>query len=119
MSDSEIKRLASVLADWAEPAKAATLYVFGSRVRGDHRLDSDVDVYVAWKQPQDVDLDWWTQNNEDFFRTINARLPGPLQILEADDPLGFSIMRANSIHVDRNVRCVLLPPKNSSLDLTP
>jgi predicted nucleotidyltransferase len=40
---NDLKDLARLLADWAAPASGVTVYLFGSRVRGDHKADSDVD----------------------------------------------------------------------------
>ena len=68
----ELRDLAAVLADWTAAAPAATLYLFGSRVRGDYRPDSDVDVSVAWGQIGDADMDWWMQNNQELFVTSTA-----------------------------------------------
>lgn len=112
---AELRELASALADWAAGASGATIYLFGSRVRGDHRPDSDVDVYVHWTSVNDELLFWWTENNEDKFAKVNAQLPGALQILERDDPLADKIREAGTRpkHQDRNVLCVSLPPKPS------
>ena len=108
----ELRELARILADWAEPARGATLYLYGSRVRGDHRPDSDVDVCFDWHGPcEAADLDWWTSNNQEDFATINTMLPGKLQILELNDPLKNKIVTATVVHEDRNVRCVRLPRK--------
>jgi predicted nucleotidyltransferase len=83
----ELRDLAAVLADWCTPAPAATLFLFGSRVRGDHRPDSDVDVSIAWGRISDADMDWWMKNNQELFVTIDGKLPGKLQILEENDPV--------------------------------
>src|SRR5439155_4441739 len=41
----ELEALAETLAEWISPAPGIpAVYLFGSRVRGDHRPDSDVDV---------------------------------------------------------------------------
>jgi len=45
--NDEVKQLARALADWAAD-KSVTVFLFGSRVRGDHRPDSDVDVFVQF-----------------------------------------------------------------------
>jgi hypothetical protein len=42
---NDLKKLARTLADWAA-GKSITVFLFGSRVRGDHRPDSDVDIFV-------------------------------------------------------------------------
>jgi predicted nucleotidyltransferase len=106
----ELKALAHILADWAEDV-TATIYLYGSRVRSDHRLDSDVDIHVAWSAPDNLSTRWWCEANDDLFATINGRLPGPLQILEPRDPLHYEIEVAPVVYQDRNVRCVFLKPK--------
>jgi predicted nucleotidyltransferase len=111
VSEKELKALAGVLADWSAPAPGAILYLHGSRVRGDYRRDSDVDVFIEWVTIGDRDLEWWTANNEEYFASINAKLPGVLQILETNDPLKHKIIAAPIAYEDRSVRCVLLPPK--------
>ena len=109
---NDLKSLAQILADWAAPAPCATLYLYGSRVRGDHRPNSDVDVCFDWHHPLgDTDMDWWQSHNEEGFAVINAMLPGKLQILEVNDPLKYKIVAAPVAHTDRNVRCVVLRPK--------
>ena len=45
--NDEVKQLARTLADWAAD-KSVTVFLFGSRVRDDHRPDSDVDVFVQF-----------------------------------------------------------------------
>jgi predicted nucleotidyltransferase len=107
----ELRDLAAVLADWCTPAPAATLFLFGSRVRGDHRPDSDVDVSIAWGRISDADMDWWMKNNQELFVTIDGKLPGKLQILEENDPVTLRVRSAPVVHHDRSVVCVLLPPK--------
>jgi hypothetical protein len=98
---------------WAALAQGATLYLYGIRVRGDHRTDSDVDVCFDWHGPfGDTDLQWWAANNQEDFAAINAKLSCKLRILETNDPLKHEIVAAPVIHQDRNVRCVLLPPKS-------
>lgn len=107
----ELKTLAAILADWSSNAPTVTIYLFGSRVRGDHHPDSDVDISVHWHSATDKDVEWWTTNNEEDFASINARLPGILQILENTDPVTNTILVAakEPIHVDRNVICVCMP----------
>jgi predicted nucleotidyltransferase len=39
-----LQELAARMADWAHTHSVFTIYLFGSRVRGDHRPDSDLDV---------------------------------------------------------------------------
>jgi hypothetical protein len=45
LMNNELEALAEILAEWIDSAPAIpTVYLFGSRVRGDHRPDSDVDI---------------------------------------------------------------------------
>jgi predicted nucleotidyltransferase len=37
-----------ILAEWAADAPV-TVYLFGSRARGDHRPDTDVDLYIQYQ----------------------------------------------------------------------
>jgi hypothetical protein len=109
----ELKKLAHVLADWAAPAPGFTVYLFGSRVRDDHKPTSDVDVCFQWgdRSLTQADLDWWETNQREKFATIKAKLPGPLKVLERNDPWWQRIVTAETVYQDRNVRCVWLPPK--------
>jgi predicted nucleotidyltransferase len=74
---AELEQLAKVLAQWLEPAEGFHAYLFGSRVRGDHRPDSDVDVRIFLKdcEPSDEGVKWWTRQNETDFAAVKALLP--------------------------------------------
>jgi predicted nucleotidyltransferase len=100
-----------VLADWVAPAPSVTIYLFGSRVRGDHRPDSDVDVVIDFENPQLVDMKWWGAVNNDLFRSIDAALPGRLAILERDDPVANRVRYGPVVYRDRQVVCVWTEPK--------
>ncbi len=110
----ELKALAVTLADWSCPATSAIVYVFGSRVRGDHRLDSDVDISIGFSDYSHEDVHWWTKINDDNFESINVRLPGRLEILEESDPITHRVRSAPVVYQYRNVRCVYLPPKEDA-----
>lgn len=111
IATKSLETLARILAEWATPATGTRLYLYGSRVRGDHRPTSDVDICIDWGSVADADVKWWAENNEEDFISINSRLPGHLEIIEINDPLCATIMRAPRVHQDRNVYCVLMPPK--------
>ena len=117
MITDELKRLVAILADWAAPAQKATVYLFGSRVRGDHRPDSDVDIMVEWDGTTEEDMWWWIQNNEDDFAAVNGKLsPGKVKILHRDsEELRAKILEASEtpVYRDRNVIAVYLPPKSA------
>lgn len=117
-ADEELTKLARTLADWSYPFTEFAIYVFGSRVRGDHQQNSDVDIVVVFPQPlPNGFVDWWGNQNMEEFASINASLPGPLKILEYDDPLVPKVLEAGKSphHRDCNVRCVWLPPKPSDI----
>jgi hypothetical protein len=111
--NEDLKALAKVLADWANGHDCFQFYLFGSRVRGDHRSDSDVDVVVRWFEPGAESCNWWDQQIDSGFEIINQLLPGKLQILEYSDPISEAVLAASAkpILTDRNVLCVWLPPK--------
>jgi predicted nucleotidyltransferase len=111
MATDELIRLARTLADWVEAAPNFTIYLFGSRVRGDHRPDSDVDVIVDFGKPTMEEVLWWQGVNEDLFRSINALLPGPIGILVNNVEMTNDVKRAEVVHRDRQVVCVRTKPK--------
>jgi predicted nucleotidyltransferase len=103
-----LEELANTLATWAS-GKAVTVYLFGSRVRGDHRPDSDVDVYMEWGRLDDATMNWWQHENETEWAALKAKLPGPLKFLEGSDPVGRLVVAAPVVHTAQNVTCVCLP----------
>jgi predicted nucleotidyltransferase len=108
--NDEVKQLARALADWAAD-KSVTVFLFGSRVRGDHRPDSDVGVFVQFGAMTEGTAVWWTEQNSEDFAGLKARLPGPLRILDANAPLVPSVTKGKVVYRDRNVICVSLPRK--------
>lgn len=106
----ELKQLASILADWVSPAPSFKIYLYGSRVRGDHRTTSDVDVCIDFgERPGPAETKWWSDNNADLFKDINRKLPGPLEILELHAPLREAVLNAAMtalVYRDRQVICV-------------
>jgi hypothetical protein len=114
---NELRVLAQILADWIAPATGIQkLHLFGSRVRGDHRLDSDVDVRLF---PRDCNWDnvttkWWTIQNADLFKTINSKLPGPLAMHRYDSDYADAAIQVGSekpVLVVGRVICVRTPRK--------
>jgi predicted nucleotidyltransferase len=91
----ELKQLTETLAEWLEPAGGFTAYLFGSRVRGDYRADSDVDVRIFLHecQPDAAGMTWWAEQNATDFAELKAKLPGPL-----------AIHREPTDYADQNIR---------------
>ena len=115
MSD-ELQSLAEILDNWIAPAPGIpAIYVFGSRVRRDHRSDSDVDVRLylnEWHLCEQT-RQWWQQQNESDFAELKARLPGPLALhRENQDAADNSIKEGmkNPVLVLGRVICVRTPP---------
>ena len=74
----EVRDLAKIVADWSAPAPDFTFYLFGSRVRGDHRPDSDVDLhYKLPPNPTHEATIWWTAQNSANWTALRKALPGP------------------------------------------
>jgi predicted nucleotidyltransferase len=108
----DLRRLAKAIADWLRPAPEITFYLYGSRVRGDHRSDSDVDILRVLPQtPTRVVTCWWTEQNLQDFKTLRDVLPGRLEFLENNPALERDIKKGRIVLRDRNVICVWLPPK--------
>src|SRR5262245_45346831 len=76
--NDDLRQLARTLADWAAD-KSITVYLFGSRVRGDHRPDSDVDIFIQQGKATRETAVWWTVQNSEDFASLKAKLPGPLK----------------------------------------
>jgi Polymerase beta, Nucleotidyltransferase len=104
---TELRALAEVLAKWIEPAPTVpAVYLFGSRVRGDHRPDSDVDVRLflnEWKDPCPATMTWWGEQNDSNFAELKSRLPGSLSIHREG--------RKDPVLTVGRVVCVWTPPQ--------
>lgn len=116
--NSELQALVDILAEWAGPVPRWKIYLFGSRVRGDHRQDSDVDIAVDWGNSgqDDQAVEWWLDENDSTdFKEINAKLPGRLHIIRPDDdPVWHDRVKSGPVVYQKgNIYCVLLPAKTS------
>jgi predicted nucleotidyltransferase len=115
MNGAELRALAEVPVDWIAPAPSIpAVYLFGSRVRGDYRPDSDVDVRLEWKALDDVSVRWWGEQNETDFAALKARLPGRLAIhREPQDDADAAIREGakNPVLTLGCVVCVWTPPR--------
>jgi predicted nucleotidyltransferase len=116
----ELQALASTVAKWVDEVPGVpAVYLFGSRVRGDHRPDSDVDIRLYlpdWVLDNATGF-WWLQQNQTDFSELKAQLPGPLSMhREARDAADEAIkagMREPVLRVRKAV-CVWTPPKQRS-----
>jgi hypothetical protein len=121
MITDELRHLAETVAQWADkfPGLRA-IYLFGSRVRGDHRADSDIDLCIVPDGLADSNetASWWTRQNRGFIGGLKSELRaagvfGRLEVHSAHfEEVTAPIRRgeAECVLTVRKVRCVLLPP---------
>jgi Polymerase beta, Nucleotidyltransferase len=113
----DLVSIAKVIADWVDDIPGVrAVYLFGSRVRGDHRDDSDIDLrlFVHEWEGDDLTTDWWSRQNEHDFRELREKLPGRLSIHRDGTDAPDNAIRAGAkvpVYVDRKVLCVWTPPK--------
>jgi len=118
----ELEALAEILAEWADPPPGVlNVYLFGSRVRGDHKPHSDVDVRVypeEWSHDvHPMTARWWQQQNEMDFAALRKRLPGRLHLGRCKMDHGHLVdqmireARDSPVLVRRKVSCLWTPPK--------
>ena len=113
----ELRHIAEAVARWVDDVPGiSAVYLFGSRVRGDHKPDSDVDLrlFVEEMGSDDETTLWWTRQNECDFAGLKAALPGPLALhRDAGDAADGAIREgaANPVLVVGKVICVCTPPK--------
>lgn len=116
---AELETLAETLARWVDDVPGVpAVYLFGSRVRGDHRPDSDVDLRLFLNEwsPVEATLTWWQEQNRTDFAAFKARLPGPLSLhREQSDDVDNKIREGsrNPVLVRRKVICVWTAPRCS------
>ena len=112
MSVSGLSELMDVLAEWAAGAPV-TVYVYGSRVRGDYRPDSDVDLYVAHMKGQEAaGDDWYNKQTEDNYSDLRNKLAGPIS--KVMPPFGAAhplLFPHYEVARKRNVIALHTPPK--------
>jgi hypothetical protein len=128
MSNAELAALAETLARWVDPVLGApTVYLFGSRVRGDHRPDSDVDVRLylqdwtieewTYEKGQARNL-WWMEQEATRCAELQAQLPGRLDLgrdsmdwtHKVDREIAAARKRGPVLEL-RKVVCLWTPPK--------
>ena len=84
-ASDELKAVAERLADWVEPAPGVTVYLFGSRVRGDHQPNSDVDVRLYPDELANCEaaMQWWAAQNTSALRNSKRDFPVGLSFTPA------------------------------------
>jgi predicted nucleotidyltransferase len=83
----EIEKVKSVLSAWAKPNPLIQrVFVFGSRVRSDHRPDSDLDVAIELDPKACEAIDetrgfaTWATENRRWAKELQKLLPFQLQL---------------------------------------
>jgi predicted nucleotidyltransferase len=64
------------------------VFLFGSRVRGNDRDDSDLDLGIdlTFLVPTSDAVEWWLRMNRTGFADLQALLPMRLEVHRSDDP---------------------------------
>ena len=117
MASDDLVKLAATINEWLRGGPGfRKVYLFGSRVRGDHRPDSDVDLRIFLTEDYEGDeatLQWWQQQNATDFAELKAALPGPLSLhVDGFDAADAKIRKGaqSPVHVDGRVICVWTDP---------
>jgi predicted nucleotidyltransferase len=108
-ADVTLPEITAIVADWADRYPwVKCVVLFGSRVRGDHRPDSDLDLWT-WTEFEDEQPEWL----DDYWSGIPAlqeRLGMVVHPCNASDlDLEPQFHAGQVIHRDRKVRCIVIP----------
>jgi predicted nucleotidyltransferase len=124
MTDKELGRLAEIIDRWVQPVPGVKeVYLIGSRVRGDHRPDSDLDLRIfveefEFERDRQTTM-WWNEQNETDFAELKSQLlPVRLEIHRDSPEKGDEYIEA--VRAGRaspklkigKVVCVCTPPKS-------
>jgi predicted nucleotidyltransferase len=116
MIHPDLKRLAKIVAEWAEKLPLKKVYVFGSRVRGDATAGSDLDVAIEFEEfPLNEAMRNWQHQNETDFAELKKALDVPLSLHREPTDCAWPAIRAAAttpvLSVGK-VLCVLTPRFN-------
>jgi predicted nucleotidyltransferase len=79
--NSNLERLAKIIAEWAETLPIKRAYIFGSQVRGDNAPGSDLDVAIEFNPtPSDEEMRNWEHQNETDFACLKGALGIPFSL---------------------------------------
>jgi predicted nucleotidyltransferase len=114
MIHPDLKRLAKIVAEWAEKLPLKKVYIFGSRVRGDTTAGSDLDVAIEFEFPLTVnEAMWsWQHQNETDFAELKKALDVPLSLHREPTDCAWPAIRAAAttpVFSVGKVVCVLTP----------
>jgi predicted nucleotidyltransferase len=115
----DLHKAAETLATWADMQPLKTVYVYGSRVRGDAKSDSDLDVAYDFLSGADITheaMEEWARQHGTDFAALKEALGVGLQFLDYNDKAMLQRIRLAAktpVLKVRKVVCVILPPKAS------
>lgn len=118
MLPPDSRAIAEAIASWAESAEVSRVYFFGSRVRGDHRPDSDIDLAIDLDDIGSTEAGgmWWMHVNATFFEDLKVRLnPIRLEVRRSDDrgvewPFIRQAAKTPALIIGKCI-CLVAPPK--------
>ena len=112
--------LAKLVAQWADERPAIEkAYIFGSRARGDHRPDSDLDLAIEFASnlTTRATADWTEQSCSEF-ADLKSAIGVPLSVhVDLNDACWPAILEAKQrpVLVVGKVVCCATPCRDSSL----
>jgi predicted nucleotidyltransferase len=108
MVTRQLEEMAGAIADWAAGAPlTVSIFVFGSRVRGDHGPNDDVDLSIDYGGSSDEIAAWRAHNEKTDYAALRNVLPGQLK-------LAPFIARGSLVHWNRNVYCLWQAPREQA-----
>jgi predicted nucleotidyltransferase len=119
MVGPDLKAIARAVADWVDDVPGVpVVFIFGSRVRGDHHEGSDVDIRLfkyEWADGgplDDVTSEWWDKQNETHCAELEERLGTQVYVISDQYDSSDDAIRAAAeipVYVDRKAVCVWTP----------
>jgi predicted nucleotidyltransferase len=111
-----LANLVDDLLPWAASMSSVTFYIYGSRVRGDHRADSDVDIHFDTDDATTDDrLTLFAQDTDDFYEVPQrwqSKIMG--DATKRWPELRTAVRNGRVVLRKENIVCVWLPPKPST-----
>jgi predicted nucleotidyltransferase len=108
---TDLERLAKIIAHWAESLPLKQVYIFGSRVRGDHKANSDLDVAVEYADfPTEQEMANWQCENDTDFAKLKSALGVTLSLHPEPNDAAWPAIRAGAktpVLVIGKVCCVM------------